>query len=161
MEFRKEPGGSSQSTLWTLLASWFRDHHKDGPIIVILTRHKIFFWSWDFYLAQVKIALLTRMSRFPKWRPEVCMSCWTWGEEFSRGFAREHDWFFVIFSPHPWPQGCLLLRWATLRPPLLCGRSCWSRRLPWNIALHWIDLSFSLACDILWFLELINWDDQL
>ena len=25
------PGGSSQGTLWTLLASWFRDHHKGGP----------------------------------------------------------------------------------------------------------------------------------
>ena len=27
----KVPGGSSQGTLWTLLASWFRDHHKGGP----------------------------------------------------------------------------------------------------------------------------------
>ena len=25
------PGGSSQGTLWTLRASWFRDHHKGGP----------------------------------------------------------------------------------------------------------------------------------
>ena len=24
------PGGSSQGTLWTLLASWFHGHHKDG-----------------------------------------------------------------------------------------------------------------------------------
>ena len=26
----KVPGGSSQGTLWTLLASWFRGHHKGG-----------------------------------------------------------------------------------------------------------------------------------
>ena len=25
------PGGSSQGTLWTLLASWIRDHHRGGP----------------------------------------------------------------------------------------------------------------------------------
>ena len=57
--FKRVPGGSSQGTLWTLLASWFCDHHKGGlRLKTHLRKHKVL----SIVLAQVQFVIKQSIS---------------------------------------------------------------------------------------------------
>ena len=152
MEFRK-------GAIWTLLASWFRDHHKDGPELRFLPGTKSFSEVEIFTWHRWKLLFWLGCRVSPNGDLRSAWAAEPEENSFHVDFGGSMIDFFVIFHRIHGRRDVSF--WDGHLFGLPCSAGGVTGAVACLKTLHWIDLSFCLACDILWFLELINWDDQL